>query len=1328
MPSLERNFMAGAMNKDDDERNVSYGQYRHALNIEISSPTSGDAGSARNLPGNTKIGNLGNICGQAVDSSFECIGAVAVPAENKIYYLIASDYLDGVYEYNEISGNITRVLQSTKATPTTASQLNFDKAYYVTGFNFLDGYLFWTDNLNEPFFGKVERWKSYNIDDPRIDLDKRLIKSAPLNSPVITMETEDNEENNIEDTFIQFAYRYRYVDNQYSAFSPFSSTAFVPGSFILDYNAGNNKAMVNSKNKVNVRFETGNQFVKSIELLFRDTTNKNIRLVEKFDKDKEGIDDNNVYSFDFDNDKTFTVVTDDQLVRLWDNVPLKAKAMDVVDRRIIMGNYTQFYDITDSNGKEINIDFNVSYVSEPVEIDAGKQTFRSDRDLEIGLIYGDDDGRFTTVQTCKTNTTYIKPSNSITANSLVVDISNDPPAFATNYRIVIKQAKQGYYNIFPILYYAKGNYRYFLINESDRDKFSVGDYIIFKADGTGPTLNNEKYKILEFEAKGTNFLGGTQVSGLYFKIKVDNNEFDPGDVFTYAMTGTGANSTVGNGACNQGSRRPIIQGTEFKCVENPIFYGTSNAGDLLTVANSWQYLFNNDARIKIEIEPQTGAGFTFKYKAVGNNLTTALDPNWITGNAVVANTDIPISLGGVTLFNIRFSQATGFDAGDSWRISCRGDITTIGSQNIFGDSLGLMAVSGTTGSGPTELHGGFAILPGNSWSETTPETDRAIQAGAIIKIGVISDSNNPTQQAGLQTFTSSRRYENIEEWFFEEGIYNQYQQFDQGGNNIGAKSVYFRRGKAWSQGFSANSNVETNEVDQGTVPTAETMSYPVRMIIRGYGTNNGCDQNVVQARIELTQLEDPIFCETRPIVTDADIFHETTDTYPIVNGKHSVLWAYEDYTSSSGNTRLGQATPGDPPGTQKPHKFQVGNTINVTSSNINGTYEVIEVEDAYNVVIDLAFPGSGPVTPGTAGLSHGSGAEEIDQTVSQPARVIINHPQNPNGTYNAYTFGNGLESDRIRDDFNETKVEYSPRVVTIIDGYKQESRESSITYSGVYRGETSINKLNEFNLALGNFKDLDREFGSVQKIHARDTNIIIFQEDKVSQVLYNKSQLFDASGNSSLTSVSQVLGEQVAYSGEWGISSNPESFAEWGGEIFFTDARRGAVLKMTSGGTYDISAQGMKSYFRDLFKDAPNTRKLGVFDPYSHEYVIASNDDQSTPCSLSINATEANYSSSPGKDIEIVNDSRPDFIITSNTSWTATIEYSAGSGWVTGYPESGFGNQDVYLGVGDNNTGVVRTATITITYCGGLEVTYTINQGASPKINVITWISDNRID
>ena len=57
MPELKRKFQSGRMNKDLDERLVPNGEYRDALNVEVSTSESDDLGSVQTIMGNKLIDN-----------------------------------------------------------------------------------------------------------------------------------------------------------------------------------------------------------------------------------------------------------------------------------------------------------------------------------------------------------------------------------------------------------------------------------------------------------------------------------------------------------------------------------------------------------------------------------------------------------------------------------------------------------------------------------------------------------------------------------------------------------------------------------------------------------------------------------------------------------------------------------------------------------------------------------------------------------------------------------------------------------------------------------------------------------------------------------------------------------------------------------------------------------------------------------------------------------------------------------------------------------------------------------------------------------------------
>ena len=53
MPELKRTFLKGRMNKDLDERLLPSGEYRDAVNIQVSTSEGSDVGAIETIIGNT---------------------------------------------------------------------------------------------------------------------------------------------------------------------------------------------------------------------------------------------------------------------------------------------------------------------------------------------------------------------------------------------------------------------------------------------------------------------------------------------------------------------------------------------------------------------------------------------------------------------------------------------------------------------------------------------------------------------------------------------------------------------------------------------------------------------------------------------------------------------------------------------------------------------------------------------------------------------------------------------------------------------------------------------------------------------------------------------------------------------------------------------------------------------------------------------------------------------------------------------------------------------------------------------------------------------------
>jgi len=174
--------------------------------------------------------------------------------------------------------------------------------------------------------------------------------------------------------------------------------------------------------------------------------------------------------------------------------------------------------------------------------------------------------------------------------------------------------------------------------------------------------------------------------------------------------------------------------------------------------------------------------------------------------------------------------------------------------------------------------------------------------------------------------------------------------------------------------------------------------------------------------------------------------------------------------------------------------------------------------------------------------------------------------------HNCYSFGNGVESDRIRDDFNAPQIDNGVSVSTTFLEFGEEHKKSSLIYSGIFNSTSGVNNLNEFNQAEKITKDINPSYGSIQALKTRDNDIVTFTEDKILKVITNKDALFN----------------------------NPESLAWDQFRLYFTDMQRGAVLRLSGNGITPISNVGMKTWFRDNLNKTKTL--LGTFDGVNGEY------------------------------------------------------------------------------------------------------------------------------
>ena len=324
---------------------------------------------------------------------------------------------------------------------------------------------------------------------------------------------------------------------------------------------------------------------------------------------------------------------------------------------------------------------------------------------------------------------------------------------------------------------------------------------------------------------------------------------------------------------------------------------------------------------------------------------------------------------------------------------------------------------------------------------------------------------------------------------------------------------------------------------------------------------------------EIEMPDNPAIWETEPKeTTELDIYYEASGYNPVVMTEENM-----GIVVPPKSIYFNLGDPNDPPGNTCSIDFDSGGfylTLRAyVADTFNGSNVKIVRPDGSSIFLEVDyFVTDNLVGSPTFGLSEKVYVKDD----------LYNATYNLSW-YNCFSFGNGVESNRIRDNFNLPFISNGVKASTTIpfpsDG--EEHRKYGLIYSGLYNAISSVNNLNQFVAAEKITKDINPIYGSIQKLHSRDSDLVTLCEDKVLKILANKDAVFNADGNPQLTANQNVLGQTMPFVGEYGISDNPESFASESYRAYFTDRVRGAVMRLSKDGLTPISEHGMKSWFRD---------------------------------------------------------------------------------------------------------------------------------------------------
>lgn len=1084
MGNLRRTFVSGKIEKDTDERLLEDGQYRHAENILILESEGSDLGAIQNSLSNRLLTNLN------LGSNPVTLGTSSDETNKKLYWAVVSDTGCFFIEYDVINAVAVKVLEDTR--PVANRVLNWKENFLITAISKVvtssvekDLMIINDDNI-EPLCFNIERAKTYGPNG----FDKEdifLIKKPPRFAPKVQPTFISGSSNDIEQRFLTFSYKYKFLDGEYSALSSYTNYVFYPGAFKLDYEVLDNLGMLNTYNAVRVTINTGDKRVTDIQCAVKSTNSNNLYVIETFNKEKEGWGHNETRSFVFSNNKIYTVFPEKEIYRAYDNVPRKAKAQTIIGNLLVMGNFLEGYDLVDINSQKIKPMYNLSIVSNSLDGSLVPVSFsngNTQNDILVINLTGKE----------------LKTGSKINVFVNLRSTADTQTDYNENYPFVLYK---DYNNAIEL---SQDEDFIFFVNDLMTNLFlsnytvsGLDDYVLqsnthFSISATTATsISIQSPKLVFYkvgppaDTKTIYWPYQPDTNVLYYEIGnvsslKSNRSLEVGiiymDAFNRSTTvQTQLNNTVfidHNLAMSKNTLKIVLSSNppafadryKFVIKQRPLRHQTIYA-TIFYIDGLFRWIkLENDNFDKVKvgdnlIVKSDTSGFVPTLTKLKVLEIKSQPKNFIEGNVDDEGNEIKEIEGNYMKLKIPYNISMDYISG------------------------GFLEFSWKTQS----KAGNFDLIIGPFTQ--SDGTDLPIKQGS--RIDILLENNkygsNGDSKKFEKTFFASADYDNFKIWFDTE------------------------------VSGTGDFSYPTNGVFRGhrAFPFVEDPAGDLFLRIHSEINGNGQHPSYLSGSVNITAANGLIILETEEKKSvDEEIYLETEQTFEIINGRHQ--------------------------------------------GNLQNQNNVLPA------IIDLDF-------------------------------------------YNCFCMGNGAESYMIKDAFNQEflNVDLRPSVVAI-EEYKAIRRSTDLIFGEPYIESSNINGLNVFNTATGNFKELDKQYGSIQKLHSRDNDVLILKERKASKVMFEKDILYNVDGSSNVGSIDKTLGSEITYLGSNGIGKHPESFAENNYQIYYANPEQGEITRLSIDGTTAIT-NGLRDWFRDLFINQPNARMLGGYDGYTKQYMFSAGEE-----------------------------------------------------------------------------------------------------------------------
>lgn len=171
-------------------------------------------------------------------------------------------------------------------------------------------------------------------------------------------------------------------------------------------------------------------------------------------------------------------------------------------------------------------------------------------------------------------------------------------------------------------------------------------------------------------------------------------------------------------------------------------------------------------------------------------------------------------------------------------------------------------------------------------------------------------------------------------------------------------------------------------------------------------------------------------------------------------------------------------------------------------------------------------------------------------------------------------------------------------------------RFNQVTFSDPNVEDSKYLSLSSFNPSLANYYSFEATYGAARYISSFGdelNSLLCVQHNKFSMTPVDRRIISDSGGQTISSLNTDVLSSTNYYSGNYGCGTHPESVLVYDGSVYFADPERKSILRFSNGQLVPISKQKVNSVFNkvfDVFTDRTGRIPTG-YDPSSDTFYVS---------------------------------------------------------------------------------------------------------------------------